>query len=162
MAKRSKMTMAAILLASCAACSGGSEVPAEPETPMTHAAGTDAPTRSEAAAQSDQPIARADSDGMSAASQVPEDTYLCEPQADGRHFFHLDPDDPDKGIVGFRYTDTYRKAHPDDTAPVSEMERAISGSGMRFTNSQMEFFAKGGSGMLTLADGKVLNCEIGN
>lgn len=158
MATRGKMAMALILLTSCAACGNERGIPEEQET--TQVTESDSPTPIATATTSGPSIAEPEGSEKTSASDEPNDVFLCDPQADGRHFFHLDPDDADTGIVGFRFTQAYRKAHPDETAPVSEMKRAVSGSGMRYTNDKMEFVAKGDSGMLTLADGKIVNCKI--
>jgi|GEM_PF-6108473 len=91
--------------------------------------------------------------------QNSDDIFYCETQLNGRHYFYLDPKNAEKAIVGFEFTKAYQDAYPDDVAPIGEMTSAITGSGMRYINSAMEFRAKGKSGYLTLADGTTVQCD---
>lgn len=94
------------------------------------------------------------------AASEPEYFY-CDPVADGRNYFFVDPDNPDRGFAGFEFSPSYEAANPDETAPITELRSAVSGSGMRYVNDGMEFIGKAENGMLTLSDGTTLNCTIG-
>ena len=90
----------------------------------------------------------------------PADTFWCEERPEGRHYFYVDPDDDENGMVGLAFSDEYAAANPDETSPGSEMQRAVSGSGILYVNEQTEFRAKGDEGMLMLSDGSTVTCRI--
>ncbi|RKQ71806.1 hypothetical protein DES40_1136 [Litorimonas taeanensis] len=119
-----------------AACSNGTAEPAPSENP-------DAST-----------------DVSSVASLEISEKFYCDAQLNGQHYFYLDPENTNKGIVGFEFSKAYQTAYPDEVAPSSHMQSAVSGSGMRYVNDQMEFRAKGVNGFLTLSDGSTLECSL--
>ena len=86
--------------------------------------------------------------------------FYCSEQEDGRHYFYINPESPDRGTVGFEFSDAYRRAHPEEVPPINEMTIAISGSGIRFVADRMEFRAKGNEGVLQLSDGKTVECKV--
>lgn len=85
--------------------------------------------------------------------------FYCDPKPEGRSYFYVDPNNLDRGVAGFEFSEAYAANNPDETPPVTELTVAQSGSGMRFVNERMEFHGKSNFGILTLSDGTTVNCN---